>query len=223
MRHSMRSCIFAFILATGFAWGQGPKEIVFVQTSEGLNTKDGAPMIGEKFVFDSATGKQQLGGGLTTDLRNTILDFTNVPESNRVLTFARVVPQKGNEYFVALHSEKTKKVFIDASHTFFPNDLRKIAQQGPFIELKFKPSREASALVGGVLEVRNEKGSVTSTTIGIEGNAAITIPVIKDEILRLRFTFPKSQEFSEKTISVPIVGATRGLISYLFFDWPEPK
>ena len=180
----------------------------------GIETADGKPLFGERFVFDGTT--VELGGpGATADLRRTVFDLSDRPQEDRVITFARVLRGNGPPYTIAMDLKDIGVGFYDANRNIVDNLTRKIQKDGPFALLNLEFTRLDQVPIREVLVKVITKGSVIANMkCKTSDQPQINLSNVSQRVLDLQVTELSSHKTKSIPLGLPVLGGQPGIVRY---------
>jgi len=210
------------LILTSPAYGSGKRVIEVIEGRDGgIETADGGPLFGETFVFDEQEGKATLGGGSTgssgsvsADLRNTVLDFRQLPQPRSGISLAKVEMGSGVSFGVFLRTEKIDSVYFDQDHVAYPNKSRKIAADGPFLNLELTVRRSRKSSADAHIEVLDGSKLLAVASPLPDGSYLAKVKAVHATVLMIRAQDPTSGKVWQGRIAVPIKSAAPDLIEY---------
>ncbi len=201
-----------------------PREIVYTREGGELGTVDGSPLFGETFSFDTDSGKAELkarGGGMysfgaTADFRNTVFNFEQLDPQRRTITFASVRMSDDLEYSVVIQADAigADRVYFDSKHVAFPDEIRAIPSNGPFVNLSMTCSYESSPLQGALIEHIISQGAQETVSTEANGEALMHLESVDSPTVLIRVSHPSRNISNDVRLALPIVSAAPELIEY---------
>ena len=182
-----------------------------------LSVRNGEIYVGDvPFMLSSYDSFGKTGGmgllNLSADLRNSILDISEVPVPGTSLS---VQVEKGQKVvaIAALMRKMCKSAFINSHGAVFPDSVRKIEKDGPFVAIWFdSPNGNQISLH----DLKIEASSETQKTFKIrqvEGDIVILEKVPREPI-KIRITSSTVGQEWAGTLFPAFRGATPGLVLY---------
>jgi hypothetical protein len=120
----------------------------------------------------------------------------------------------GMKFGVFLRTEHIDSVYFDQDHVVFPNKSRKIAANGPFLDIEFtlKGKRKSPADVS--IEILDDNQLLAVASHRSDETYLAKVRAVHEAVLRIRAKDGATGTVWEGEVAVPIKGAAPSLVEY---------
>lgn len=197
---------------------QTPQPATPKPTEMKLSVRDNSLYVGNvPFMLSSydATGNTAGGGflSLSADLRNTILDFSDIPESWNPIIAVQVRGGGAVAAIVSLRRKMCASAFIDSEGIVFPDKVRQVDETGLSVTLSFRSPKGKDLLLNDlVVQVKSRTGQIIKTRL-VEDDM-LTIERVPREPLDITITSSASSANWAGVLFPAYRSAKAGLVIY---------